>query len=102
MGNLQLLPDSWDLTPLGRRCLCNNAHVERFSRGAGEMTTIMPFEEPRTRGTVLGQRADRLRVGEAYHFFRCNACNGWIDARDYVWAQDHEGPRPQPAQDRVQ
>jgi hypothetical protein len=66
------------------------------------MATIMPFEEPRPRGTVLGQRADGLRVGEAYHFFRCSACNGWIDARDYVWVQDHEGPLPQPAQDRVQ
>jgi hypothetical protein len=33
MGNLELLPDSRDLAPLGRRCLCNTAHVELFLRG---------------------------------------------------------------------
>jgi hypothetical protein len=42
----------------------------------------MSLEEPRPRGTVLGARADRLRVHEIEHFFRCKACNGWIDARD--------------------
>jgi len=40
------------------------------------MAAIMSLEEPRPRGMVLGERADRLRVGEAYHFFRCKACNG--------------------------
>ena len=64
------------------------------------MAAIMSLEEPRPRGMVLGERADRLRVGEAYHFFRCKACNGWIDARDYVWVLDHEGPLPHPAQDQ--
>jgi hypothetical protein len=34
--------------------------------------------------------------------FRCKACGGWIDARDYVWVEDHEGPLPHPAQDQVQ
>ncbi len=67
-----------------------------------KMAAIMSLEEPRPRGMVLGERADRLRVGEAYHFFRCKACNGWIDARDYVWALDHEGPLPHPAQDQAQ
>ena len=33
------------------------------------MPAIMSLEEPRPRGTVLGEHADRLRVGEAYHFF---------------------------------
>ncbi len=65
-------------------------------------TTIMSIDEPRPRGTVLGERADRRRVGEAEHFFRCKACNGWIDARDYVWVLDHEGPLPHPAQDQAQ
>ena len=67
-----------------------------------KMTAIMPIDEPRPRGTVLGERADRRRFGEAGHYFRCKACNGWIDARDYVWIEDHEGPLPHPAQDQVQ
>jgi hypothetical protein len=66
------------------------------------MPAIMSLQEPRPRGTVLGECADRLRVHEVEQFFRCNACNGWIDARDYVWVQDHEGPLPQPAQDQAQ
>ena len=66
------------------------------------MTTIMPLNEPRPRGTVLGERADRRRVPEADHFFRCEVCNGWIDARDLVWFDDHQGPLPHPAQDQAQ
>jgi hypothetical protein len=54
------------------------------------MTAIMPIDEPRPRVTVLGERADRRRFGEAGHYFRCKACNGWIDARDYVWIEDHD------------
>jgi hypothetical protein len=65
-------------------------------------TTIMPIGEPRPRGSVLGERADRRRVREAEHFFRCKACKGWIDARDYVWVEDHDGPVPHPAQDQAQ
>jgi hypothetical protein len=65
-------------------------------------TVIMSINEPRPRGTVLGERADRRHVGEAEHFFRCVACNGWIDARDLVWAEDHEGPLTHPAQDQAQ
>jgi hypothetical protein len=51
---------------------------------------------------VVGERADRRRVSEAENFFRCNICGGYLDARDYVWVLDHEGPLPHPAQDRVQ
>jgi hypothetical protein len=51
---------------------------------------------------VLGERADRLRVSEAENFFRCNICGGYLDARDYVWVLDHEGPLPHPPQDQVQ
>jgi hypothetical protein len=58
------------------------------------MAAIMSLDEPRPRGTVLGERADRRRVREAEHFFRCKACNGWIDARDLVWFEDHQGPLP--------
>jgi hypothetical protein len=34
------------------------------------------------------------RVSEAENFFRCNICGGYLDARDYVWVLDHEGPLP--------
>jgi hypothetical protein len=73
-----------------------------FFERDGQMTAIMSIDEPRPRGTVLGERADRRRFGEAGHYFRCKACNGWIDARDYVWIEDHEGPLPHPVQDQVQ
>ena len=66
------------------------------------MTAIMSLEEPRPRETAVGQRADRRRVSEAENFFRCNICGGYLDARDYVWVLDHEGPLPHPAQDLVQ
>jgi hypothetical protein len=29
-------------------------------------------------------------------------CNGYIDMRDRVWLEDHQGPLPHPAQDRAQ
>jgi hypothetical protein len=32
------------------------------------MPAIISLEEPRPRGTVLGERTDGRRVGEAYHF----------------------------------
>ncbi len=63
---------------------------------------IMSLDEPRPRGTVLGERADRRRVGEAEHFFRCKICGGYLDARDLVWIKDHEGPLPHPASDQTQ
>jgi uncharacterized protein (DUF2342 family) len=66
------------------------------------LTAIMSLDEPRRRGTLVGVRTDRRPVREAEHFFRCVACNGWIDARDYVWVEAHEGPLPHPAQDGIQ
>jgi hypothetical protein len=66
------------------------------------MTTIMPIDEPRPRGTVFGERSDRRRVCEAEHYFRCRICGGFIDARDVAWIEDHEGPLPHPAQDGIQ
>jgi hypothetical protein len=73
-----------------------------FSFEGVNMAAIMSLYEPRPRGTVLGERVDRRRVREAEHFFRCEACSGWIDARDLVWTEDHEGPLPHPAQDQAQ
>jgi len=66
------------------------------------MTTIMPLDEPRPRGTVLGEGVGRRRVCEAEHFFKCKACGGYLDGRDLVWVEDHEGPLPHPAQDQTQ
>jgi hypothetical protein len=66
------------------------------------MTAIMSIDEPRPRGTVFGERADRRRVSEAEHFFRCKACGGYFDARDLAWVEDHEGGLPNPAQDQAQ
>jgi hypothetical protein len=65
-------------------------------------TAIMSLEEPRPRGSVLGERTDSRRVPEAEYFFRCVACGGWIDMRDLGWIEDHEGPLPHPAQDQTQ
>ena len=65
-------------------------------------TAIMSLEEPRPRGTVLGERADRRHVPEAENFFRCNIWGGYLDARDYGWVLDHEGSLPHPAQDQAQ
>jgi hypothetical protein len=67
-----------------------------------KLTAIMSIEEPRPRGTALGERADGRRVSEAEHYFRCKACDGWIDGRDLAWVEDHEGPLPHPAQDQAQ
>jgi hypothetical protein len=66
------------------------------------MAAIMSFEEPRPRGTVLGERAHRRRVSEADNFFQCNICGGYLDGRDFVWIEDHEGELPHPAQDGMQ
>src|SRR5882757_1217510 len=49
------------------------------------MTAIMSIDEPRPRGTVFGERADRRRVSEAEHYFRCKICGGYFDARDLVF-----------------
>jgi hypothetical protein len=47
-----------------------------------KMPPILSLEEPRPRGTVLGERADRRHVREAEHYLRCKICGGFIDARD--------------------
>jgi hypothetical protein len=56
----------------------------------------MSLDEPRLRGTLLGVRTDRRRVREAERFF-CEACGGWIDARDLVWIEDPRRQLPHPA-----
>jgi len=66
------------------------------------MTTIMPIEEPRPPGTVIGRQISGPPLIEAEHFKRCSLCGGCVDLRDRVWLDDHQGPLPHPACDRVQ
>jgi hypothetical protein len=66
------------------------------------MTTIMPIEEPRPPGTVIGRQISGPPLIEAEHFKRCSLCGGCVDLRDRVWFDDHQGPLPHPACDRAQ
>jgi hypothetical protein len=65
------------------------------------MTTIMDIDEPIPRGTIIGQYTGAPRT-EAEHFARCPLCGGYVDMRDLVWCEDHQGPLPHPASDRAQ
>jgi hypothetical protein len=60
------------------------------------------YEDPSPRGTIMGKRSDGRLVPEAEHFFRCVACGGWIDGRDWSWVQDHQTELPHPACDQTQ
>ena len=42
---------------------------------------------------VIGKRVGVQPIDEAEHFFRCEACRGWIDMRDLGAVLDHEGGR---------
>jgi hypothetical protein len=66
------------------------------------MTTIMPIDEPRPRGTVMGEQITGPRLSEAGHFWKCPLCGGYVDMRDLVWLEDRQRPPPHPAQDRAQ
>jgi hypothetical protein len=54
------------------------------------------------RGTVIRRQVAGWPLTEAEHFLKCPLCGGYADMRDRVWLEDHEGPLPHPAQDRVQ
>jgi len=58
------------------------------------MTAIMPIDEPRPRGTVIGKQVTGPRLSEAEHFWKCSLCDGYVDMRDLAWVEDHEGPSP--------
>ena len=66
------------------------------------MTAIMPMDEPQPRGTVMGKQVSGPRLKEAEHFRRCPLCGGYVDMRDRVWLDDHQGPLPHPACDGAQ
>jgi hypothetical protein len=63
------------------------------------MTAIMPMDEPRPRGSCIGRQVSGPRLTEAEHFRRCPLCGGYVDMRDRVWLDDHQGPLPHPACD---
>jgi hypothetical protein len=46
------------------------------------MTAIMTIDEPRPRGTVMGERVGGPPLDEGENFFKCGKCGGWFDARD--------------------
>jgi hypothetical protein len=46
------------------------------------MTKIASMTPPIPRGTVIRKRVGVQPIDEAEHFFKCEACGGWIDMRD--------------------
>jgi hypothetical protein len=60
------------------------------------MTAIMPIDEPQARGNCMGRQATGPRLSEAEHFRRCPLCGGYVDMRDRVWLDDHQGPLTAP------
>jgi hypothetical protein len=63
---------------------------------------IASMEEPLPRGTVIGRQISGPPLSEAEHFKRCPVCGGYVDMRDLVWCEDHQGPLPHPTCDRPQ
>ena len=55
-----------------------------------------------TKIASIGKRVGVQPIDEAEHFFKCEACGGWIDMRDLGAVLDHEEPLPHPACDQAQ
>jgi hypothetical protein len=72
-----------------------------MSRGR---TDKLPLQNARDRHPekYLRERLGEGPAGEAEHFIRCPACDGWMDCRDLDQVFEHEGPLPHPAQDQPQ
>jgi hypothetical protein len=51
---------------------------------------------------VMGEQVSGPRLTEAEHFRKCPLCGGYVDMRDRVWLDDHQGPLPHPACDGAQ
>jgi hypothetical protein len=64
-----------------------------------KMIAIMDIDEPRPRGTIMGEWNGLLPRAEAEHFVQCPLCGGYVDLRDRVWCEEHQGPLPHPACD---
>jgi hypothetical protein len=66
------------------------------------MTKIARMTPTIPRGKIIGRRVSVQPTDEAEHFFKCEACGGWITMRDLGAVLDHEGPLPHPAGDQAQ
>ena len=66
------------------------------------MTAIMTIDEPRPRGTVIGEQVTGPRLTEAEHFRKCPVCGAYFHMRDLVWFDEHQEPLPHPACDWLQ
>jgi hypothetical protein len=66
------------------------------------MTKIASMNPKIPRGTIIGKVTSSKPLTEAEHYWRCEACGGRFDMRDYGAVLDHEGPLPHPACDQVQ
>jgi hypothetical protein len=74
----------------------------RLNRAAARMIKIARMARMIPRGTVMGERIDGPPLSEAEHFWKCEACGGWIDMRDLGAVLDHEEPLPHPTCDQAQ
>jgi hypothetical protein len=59
------------------------------------MIAIMSMDGPRSRGTIIGWQTSGPLLREVEHFARCPVCGGYVDMRDLVWSEDHQGPLPE-------
>jgi hypothetical protein len=66
------------------------------------MTKIASMTPPVPRGKIIGKRVGEQPTDEADHFFKCEMCGGYFDARDLGAVLDHDEPLPHPAGDRAQ
>jgi hypothetical protein len=57
---------------------------------------IACFDEPRTRGVVIGNEVAGRPLSYTENSFKCDKCGGWFDARDLGWVEDHDEPLPHP------
>ena len=76
--------------------------IPAASKMRGKHSSEVPWIKPRMstrRG--IGKRVGVQPIDEAEHFFRCEACRGWIDVRDLGAALDYEGPLPHPTRDQL-
>ena len=65
------------------------------------MTKIANMTPTIARGTIIG-KVTGSSLTEAEHFWKCEACGGWVDMRDLGAVLDHEEPLPHPACDQAQ
>jgi hypothetical protein len=96
------------MKPQWRQVGCTPAPYVNRPRETGadffevHMAAIMPMDEPRPHGSVIGERVGGAPLGEGENFFKCDKCGGWFDARDLARVEDHQAALPHSAMDQVQ